>query len=173
MAEEQKKHKDTTFLWKVLLCATGGIALIFAGNLFLGKDTAKESTVKTVSAAEELRAYADTLETEIASLCATVAGAGKTTVAVTLSGGFTYEYATDYQSSGTNASEKYVTVGSGSSEEPVYLSVRPPGIAGIGVVCEGGGNAEVRRELISLLSAAYGVSTNKIYVTASGSSGIS
>ena len=60
-----------------------------------------------------------------------------------------------------------MTAGSGSSESPIYLSVKPPGIAGIGVVCDGGGDASVRRELISLLSAAYGVGTNKIYVTAS------
>ena len=39
-----------------------------------------------------------------------------------------------------------------------------PSVSGIGIVCEGGGDASVRSQLLSLLSAAYGIGSNKIYI---------
>lgn len=167
---EKREPKDKkSFFIKITVLAGAGVLLIVLGNTWMQDRTVqKETASRSVSASEELHAYQKSLEEEIAALCASVSGAGRVTVAVTLSGGFTYEYATDYKTqSGGGSSEVYVTAGSGSGEAPIYLSVKPPGIAGIGVVCDGGGDALVRRELISLLSAAYGVGTNKIYVTAS------
>ena len=64
-----------------------------------------------------------------------------------------------------NGNEEYVIVGSGSSSSALLLCRREPEIAGIGVVCCGGGNADVRRELLSLLSATLHVSGNRIYIT--------
>ncbi len=166
---KRKEGDKKSFIIKIAVLAGAGVLLIVLGNTWMQNRTAKKETAaRSVSASEELHTYQKSLEEEIAALCASVSGAGRVTVAVTLSGGFTYEYATDYKTqSGGGSSEVYVTAGSGSSESPIYLSVKPPGIAGIGVVCDGGGDASVRRELISLLSAAYGVGTNKIYVTAS------
>ena len=170
MPEPEKKPMNKSFLVKILLCAAAGILLIVVGNAVLArKETTENTDPSTAGAVTELDAYREKLQNEIATLCASVSGAGKATVAVTLSGGFTYKYATDYKTgTGGGSTESYVTTGSGASESPIYLSVKPPGIAGIGVVCEGGGDAAVRRELIALLSAAYGIGTNKIYVTASG-----
>lgn len=37
-------------------------------------------------------------------------------------------------------------------------------ICGIGIVCKGGGDPETERKLLSLVSAACGVPTNKIYI---------
>ncbi len=37
-------------------------------------------------------------------------------------------------------------------------------ICGIGIVCEGGDDPETERKLLSLVSAACGVPTNKIYI---------
>jgi hypothetical protein len=44
----------------------------------------------------------------------------------------------------------------------------PPAISGIDIVCEGGGDAAVRAEVIALLSAAYDVGSNRIYVACGG-----
>ena len=87
---------------------------------------------------------------------------------VTLEGDFSYVYATDSDSAEkegvTEQKVEYVTVGSGSSEPTVLLTRTLPAIKGIGVVCRGGGDANVRRELITLLSTTFGIGSNKIYV---------
>jgi stage III sporulation protein AG len=80
-----------------------------------------------------------------------------------LEGGFQSVYATEYQ----NGNESYVIVGSGSSAKPLFLSREAPQIAGVGIVCRGGNSASVRHELTILISAAFPVPSNRIYVTES------
>ena len=101
------------------------------------------------------------MEDRIRTLCESVSGVDRVTVAVTLSGSFTSVYATEYR----NGNEEYVVLGSGASAKALYLTRSAPDIAGIGIVCHGGGSERVRCELISLLSATLHVNTNRIYVT--------
>ena len=58
-----------------------------------------------------------------------------------------------------------ITVGSGSSKTAVKVTEKPPTIGGIGIVCRGGGDPIIQNRLISLLSATFGVSSTKIYIT--------
>lgn len=165
-----------------LLIALGGVVLgillLFWGNSSraAGNDGGTQHAANGTGApnvtptaeAEALSAdaYREALETRMAALCGRVSGAGEVSVAVHLAGGFEYVYACDEKASANGVSTSYITVGSGSGEAPVYITVRAPTIAGIGVVCSGGADATVRREITALLSAAFGVSSNKIYVTA-------
>ena len=89
---------------------------------------------------------------------------GNVTVVVTLSGSFESVYATEWP----DGNEEYVILGSGSSAAPIYLSRSAPEIAGIGIVCSGGANDNVKRELIALLSATFHISSNRIYITEAG-----
>ena len=82
-------------------------------------------------------------------------------------GGFEYVYATDIKN-GVSDSVQYIIIGSGNDEKLVYLTEKVPRISGIGVVCSGGGDISIQNELISLLSAAFDVPSNKIYVTGGG-----
>lgn len=120
-----------------------------------------ESSVVTRSAEE----YRNELEARMEAICAQVAGVGTVNVVVTLEGGYEYVYATDVKTVAGSETRTYITVGSGSSESLVYVTERAPAITGIGVVCTGGMDAGVRREITALLSAAFGVGSNKIYVT--------
>jgi len=36
---------------------------------------------------------------------------------------------------------------------------------GVGIVCRGGGDPKIQRELLLLISAACGIGTNKIFIT--------
>ena len=110
---------------------------------------------------EELDAYQIYLEGRVRNLCQSVDGVDHVTVAVTLSGGFEEIYATEW----IDGNEEYVIIGSGSNASALYLSRNAPEIAGIGMVCQGGGNPDVRCELLSLLSAAFRVPANRIYIT--------
>ena len=54
----------------------------------------------------------------------------------------------------------------GVSSVNVAVSTNGDGeIIGIGIVCRGGGEPKIQRELLSLVSAACGVGSNKIFIT--------
>ncbi len=139
-----------------LLMLAAAVA-IGIGFLLLGGGGEEEQGKKDFDDAS-IEEYASELEKKIAELCMQVEGVSNVTVAVSLQGGFEYVYATD-------ASGKIVTVGSGSSASGVILKRKVPQIAGVGIVCAGGGDANVKNRLISLVSAAYGIGSNRIFVT--------
>jgi stage III sporulation protein AG len=170
MGEKSSKEGTTANRrqrWWLVLCAVAGVALMLIGN----KDWSfLHGSDKTADVEEQdpLTAYTALIEQRIASLCESVCGVDQVTVVVTLEGDFTYIYATDSESSERDGvieqHTAYVTVGSGANETTVLLTRQYPRVSGIGIVCRGGGDATVRRELLSLLSAAYGVPTNQIYI---------
>ncbi len=149
---------------RLILAAVGALVgvllLLFGDRLFRSSSNSTEPTV-TVSEQEELTAYRQDLEARVKALCESVDGVSGVTVAVTLSGGFVDDYATQWNGDDM----EYVILGSGSSASALHLSRQFPAVVGIGVVCRGGGNADVRRELTSLLEAAFSVSSNHIYIT--------
>ena len=156
----------------ILLLLAGGLGILL---LVIGSVGGREKTDPVPAdsteenGAEVLAAYTEAIEKKIAALCSGVAGVSDVRVAVTLESGYEYVYAKNAEAEERDGSVlgsyRYVTVGSGSSEQVVYLFEKPPRIGGVGIVCRGGGNDRVRRELLELISAAFGVSSNKIYIT--------
>ena len=159
-----RSMKKSGKLAVVLVCLAVGALLLLVGNrVGTTPDTATpEPSPDTARAVEEYRAE---LEDRMEAICSRVAGVGEVEVAVMLEGGFSYVYATDKKTTSAGETLTYVTIGSGDRETLVYVSETPPAIVGIGVVCTGGMDPTVRREVTSLLSAAFGVGSNKIYVT--------
>lgn len=156
-------EKGKLRLYLLLGCGALGILLILFGSS--GKKVQPTTEEKPYStASDELVIYQDYLEARIKKLCESVSGVRNVTVVVTLSGSFESVYATEWP----DGNEEYVILGSGSSASPIYLSRSAPEIAGIGIVCSGGSNDTVRRELISLLSATFHISSNRIYITEAG-----
>ncbi len=143
-----------------------GVALLFIGNR---RTTATvDPTPNTPPSGVEEHSVEDyrlAVERRIADICAEVAGAGHVSVVVTLEGGYEYVYATDKKTTVGGESTTYITVDNGSGEALVYITERAPDIVGVGIVCAGGMDATVRREVTSLVSAAFGVPVSKIYVT--------
>lgn len=146
------------------------IAILLVVGLFLLllPDTGR-STTQTMTDQERLQKYAETLENKIADLCSKVRGATNVSVTVYFDTGFETVYAYNEESkttsNGLNSEKKYVTVGSGNNESMVCVLEKMPNICGIAIVCRGGGNPLLSNELINLISSAYGVPKNKIYVT--------
>lgn len=146
--------------WILILTAAIGIALIFFGGTSKHAETSDtETDYRTDN--DELIIYQTYLESRVKTLCESVNGVGNVSVVVTLAGSFESVYATELQ----EGKEEYVILGNGSSASALYLTRSAPEIAGIGIVCKGGGNTSVRCELIALLSASFHVSSNRIYVT--------
>lgn len=157
---DEKKPTDLKGrLWILLIAAAIGIVLILIGSTSNEKKD-EETTTQYQTATDEIVIYQKYLEERIKSLCESVRGVSNVTVTVTLSGGFESVYATEWK----DGNEEYVILGSGASATPIYLNRSAPDITGIGIVCNGGENEYVRYELIGLLSAAFHVNSNRIYV---------
>ena len=157
----KKSGKLTVALFCVLL----GVGLLLFGNRMVKEEA--DDTPDTPAPGSEIRAveeYRLALERRMADITAEVAGAGSVSVVVTLEGGYEYVYAYDKKVTVGGESTTYITIGSGDDESLVFLCERAPAIVGVGIVCTGGGNDGVRREITSLISAAFGVPSHKIYV---------
>jgi len=149
---ELKRNGKLKFLIIILIA---GIVLLILGVRAQKSDTAKGSeSAETVSISE----YEIQLEEKIKRLCERVDGVSDVTVALSLEGGYEYVYAID-------GSEDYVLVGSGNDESGMFLGQKSPEILGVGIVCRGGGDPKIQRELLLLISAACGIGTNKIFIT--------
>lgn len=147
----------------------GAVLLLFGGN-FEGKDVSESSNVSENAEHDnklDMEEYRIAIEKRVCALCSEVRGVGRVSTVVSLEGGFEYVYATDIKN-GVSDSVQYIIIGSGNDEKLVYLTEKVPRISGIGVVCSGGGDISIQNELISLLSAAFDVPSNKIYVTGGG-----
>ena len=154
------EEKSRGRLLVILIGAVLGILLlVFGGELTEQQEEQDDHAL--ISAEQDLNDYRKELEERIRLLCESVEGVGGVHVAVTLECGYEEVYATET----VNGEERPVIVGSGSSASALPITRREPVIAGIGVVCRGGSNSDVRRELIALLSSAFHVSGNRIYVT--------
>ena len=130
-----------------------GVTLLLVGRI---QPSDAEAVETGISASTDMEEYTRVLEEKIRRFCEQVEGVGGVSVAVSLESGYRRVYARD--------DDAYVLVGSGSNRGTVYLTEESPRIGGIAIVCTGGGNAEVRRRLIGLLSAAFDIGTNKIYI---------
>ncbi len=144
------------------------IVLLIAGLFLLMMPTVNKNTKSLSDNEERLTQYIDGLENKIATLCSKINGVSNVSVTVYLESGFETVYAYNEESkatsNGINSEKKYVTVGSGNDESMVCIVEKMPAIAGIAVVCKGGGNPIIANQLINLISSAYNVPKNKIYV---------
>lgn len=153
--------------WLLIIAGViAGIMLLLYGGGRLGGESSAERM--NTSEHSDLAEYTERLEESIRRLCSNVPGVSDVTVAVTLGSGFEYVYAVDIKSKTDGAVErKYITVGSGSGQTPVYITEKLPSVAGIGIVCRGGSNPVIQQKLIALIIAAYNIGSNKIYITGS------
>lgn len=145
-------------LWLLVGGVIAGVFLLLVGSGFGDESEEAETSERTLyEDAADLNAYKEALENELEKICESVAGVSQVEVIVTLESGSRVIYATDEKG-------EPATVGSGSSQEAVYRTLEPPGIAGVGVVCKGGDNAHIQKTLTDLLSTSLGITSNRVCV---------
>ena len=146
-----EKLKKKGKLWIIILGAVAGVFLLLIGN---GTSEQKQVEANEAKALEE---YSQSVEKKIHEICSKVKGVSDVSVAVSFESGFEYVYARE-------DGGDVVVVGSGSSKSPIRVKEKMPVIGGIGIVCKGGGDPTVQKKLLDLISAAFGVSSSKIYI---------
>lgn len=146
------KLKKNAKLWIIIVGAVAGVILLLSGG------SEKDENIKTDTESVALAEYSETVEKKIHEICSKVKGVSNVSVAVSFDSGFEYVYAKN------DDDGDIVVVGSGSSKSAVKVTEKPPTIGGIGIVCKGGGDPTVQKRLLGLLSAAFNVSSSKIYI---------
>ena len=126
--------------WRQLASLLGWLLgvglLVFSGF-------AEEKTPATQGEeARLMEAYSATEEARLARLCQGVAGVGRVEVGIYFSGEVTVKYASGKQ-----------------------VSEVSPEVVGVVVVCDGGNNDLVKRELTALIAALYDLPSNHIHIS--------
>lgn len=193
MAQDEKK---TPYLQKIkgifendkykkmlIICGLLGIALIFLSSFFENKDTSAGNTVQTVyTANQSIEQYKEDTEINLGNMIASIDGAGKTKIMVTVDSGIEYVYASDEKESVNSKSDKsqdkdntentqdseksYITIRlSDGTQQAVTVKEIQPRIRGVLVICEGGGDALVQQRVIEAVTKALDISSAKVCVT--------
>lgn len=145
----------------VLLAVVGVLVMAFAG-----KNDGTSDSSDGLGALDPDK-YAREVEERVETLCNRIDGVGSTYAVVTLRGGYRAIYATDMQAGNSNSKNQTVILGNGSAEKGLLIGYENPEITGIGIVCSGGDDYNVRKNIISVVSSAFDVPSNKIFVAGS------
>ena len=145
-------------LWILVGGVIVGVLLLLVGGGLGGTEASAETAASdVVEGAAELAAYQKTLEAQIEAMCESVAGVSQAEVMVTLGSGCRVIYATDDKG-------EIEKTGTGSAQRPVYRTVQPPAVEGVGVVCKGGNDPRLQHALTDLISTTLGITSNRVCV---------
>ena len=131
----QLKHK-----WVLLVLAVVGVALVAVGGSLADRREGKAVSTATADVGAN-ETYRRALEAELTALVGSMEGVGRVQVMITLKEGEAYSY-------------------SGGK----LVGTVCPRVEGVAVLCQGGGNDRVQKEVADALSALLDVGVHKIYV---------
>ena len=165
----------------IIIFGLVGIILIFISSFFKGE----EKSTMTIETKASPQQYSDKLEQSLESIVSSIKGAGKSKVLVTLENTAETVYATE-EKKNKEASEdksngettrkkesddcerKYITIkDSDGSERALAVTELQPKIKGVIVVCSGGDDPLVQQRIISAITTALNITSNRVCVTKS------
>lgn len=192
MAEHEKQNKkdvpgllqklaenDTYRKW-ILIIGFIGMALIFLSGYF--KNDAKPADVPVDSQPAQTSAeqYTAQVEKSLTDLIGSIQGVGSAKVLVTLEKNIQYVYATEEKKSTQTTQDQAAnaTVRENDSSETKYIIVKDadgsqralavtevqPIVKGVVIVCEGGDQAAVQKNIIDAVTTALNISSARVCV---------
>lgn len=161
----------------LFLVGLAGILLIFVSSLFPSKPVNKKAQELTSTQTEQQ--YIENLEIRLTEMLKNISGVGDAKVMITLESTANVIYAqneqSDNQTQGAqgqdNASNKnsynsqHVIIEESGDKKPLIETNIMPEIKGVAVVCSGGGDIMVIKNITDLVSALLALPTNRICVT--------
>lgn len=142
------------------------IGVLAAVILYLIPTSSAEPTENVLSSIE----YCKMLESDTQALLCRIEGVNKCDVIITLASGFEYTYASDkytqqkfYSDGSPDTIEAKSEIFAPSDGNALQVKEKMPQVAGVAVVCSGA-DAATRLKIISLLTALFGVGSDRISV---------
>lgn len=155
LIEKLKKDKK---LFTALIIGLLGLMLILISEV-TPKD--KDSDTQPV---EIFTMTDDELCCKLEEIIEKISGAGKAKVMLTYKGSYETIYAADIQESENKIDSEYIIIDTEKGESGLKIKVLSPEIKGVAVVCQGGDSPVIKEQIISVLSALFDISSNKISV---------
>lgn len=173
---EQKKYR------KILIFAGLGLMAVIFLSGFLEQKPAEETEPETIMTDRTIEDYAADLEADLAEMIRHIHGAGEVQVMVTIEKGVENIYATERKSSKQITNDKSADFDTKNQEqdntETTYILLKDadggqqavavtqiqPIVKGVVVVCDGGSNVQVEREIINAVTTALDISSAKVCV---------
>lgn len=176
LLENIKADKKLTI---IVLIGLAGILLLLASELI--KLPPKQDAQATPETTQTEYNYAEDIEKRLTELVASISGAGKAKVMVTLENGVESVYAADEKQSNERSSEEktggmevneknsreseYIILQSnGSRDEGLVIKVIQPKIRGVAIVCEGGDSAYVQQRITQMVTAVLDIGASRISI---------
>ena len=117
--------------------------------------------------------YCEYLEEKVEEIVESIEGAGEARVMITLSETTEYIYATNDKDTRKSSNDDnnstfendYVIIENNSNDTGLLIKTIEPKIRGVAVVCEGGSDSTVQRQIYSAVSAVLNISTSRISIS--------
>lgn len=117
--------------------------------------------------------YCEYLEDKVKEIVEAIEGAGEARVMITLSETTEYIYATNDKDTRKNSENTddltfendYVIIENNSNDTGLLIKTIEPKVRGVAVVCEGGNDSTVQRQIYSAVSAVLNISTSRISIS--------
>lgn len=166
----------------IVIIGIAGIGLIFLSSMFGKKsDSTKSDENSQVSVVDDVSAYREKLCEELGNMIASIEGAGRTKVMITIDGTTRKLYATDndiqqkenLQKNSTAENNdrqniekrSCIVIRSGNgTEQALVIGELMPNIKGVLIVCDGGGNEDVCERIKKAVSAALNIPSSHISI---------
>lgn len=149
-----KKNKNYIYIIVLIIVV---LLILFSGN------EPKEAVID-----KSMTESSYNFENELLRIISEMSGVGRVSVFVNYESGKEEIVQTDITEKNTNGDlnrdEKTVIIGSGNTQKPFIKKELYPKIAGIIVVCDGGGDVGVKNNIIYSIKAVTGLSATKIGV---------
>lgn len=150
---------------------TKTLAIILIVGIVLMMLPTKTEKEASVSIPDE-STYKLELEEELSEIIGKIKGAGRVSVMVMLSDSGNTYYATDEKSDSKTDSESqektHVFSDEGNKKQALVVKKTEPHISGVLICADGAGNIEVRKNIISAVTALTGVKSHRIEVLERG-----
>ncbi len=163
-----KTDKKTAFF---VVIGFSAILIIFFSEYASSDSNVKDE--KNVSQEMSSVAYCEYLEEKVQEIVESIDGAGKSKVMITLSETTEYIYATNDKDTRKNSENgddsafenDYVIIENNSNDTGLLVKTIEPKVRGVAVVCEGGNDSAVQRQIYSAVSAVLNISTSRISIS--------
>lgn len=154
---------------KIGIMIVCGLLLLILSGVDFSKHVESEKTEKEVTSemreTDELNAYRNLMETEVETLLSKVEGVGKAEVMLTFqASGEKVTLKDRVVETDKNTEESVLVEDENHNTYPYVVQEREPEIAGILVVCSGGDDPGLQRQIIDGISALFSVESHKIKV---------
>lgn len=156
----------------IIILGLAGMLLIMFSEIFSGSEKESKENIQNIeSDSGGYENYAQEMEAQLKKILEKIDGVGKAEIMITVGATEEYVYAQEgkTQTGEKNSSQEsqYVIIGSGGEKQALLKKIVSPEISGVVIICEGGDSNIVKERVYNAVSAAFNISSQRIFVTKS------